>query len=219
MVYECENCEAVLGPGLGACPFCGEVFDEAVPDDALWAGPVEAASVVEAPPAEMVPAFVAEETAPPSPRAGRRRWPQAVAALFLLLGLGALGFCLWEARPIPAPIIQPAAHPLTDLAAHPEYAAHMAALVQKLRATGVGAEWPAFGSDDVLLITPRARGAEAPVAWDRDMDRRLAQGVYGDFAQTRFESGFPDGDTLACFVLVTGAKGQVVAVDFMGELK
>ena len=95
----------------------------------------------------------------------------------------------------------------------------MTALVQKLRATGAEAEWPAFGSDDILLITPQARGAEPPVAWDRDMDRRLAQGVYGDFAQTRFESGFPDGDTTACFVLVTGARGKVMAVDFMGQVE
>ena len=214
MIYECDNCEAVLGPGLGACPFCGEVFDEPVPDDAVWDGPVAVAPVI----VEAAPA-APPEAAPPSTRAGHRRRPAAIGALFLLLGLGALGFRQWEARPIPVPVVQPAARPLTDLAAHPEYASHMTALVQKLRATGVEAEWPAFGSDDVLLITPQARNAEPPAAWDRDMDRRLAQGVYGDFAQTRFESGFCDSDTTACFVLVTGAKGQVVAVDFMGDLK
>jgi hypothetical protein len=95
----------------------------------------------------------------------------------------------------------------------------MAAFVQELRATGVGAEWPAFGSNDVLLITPQARAAEPPAAWDVDTFRRLAQGVYGGFAQTRFESGFCDTDTTACFVLVTSASGQVVAVDFMGNLR
>ena len=94
----------------------------------------------------------------------------------------------------------------------------MTALVQKLGSTGVGAEWPAFGSDDMLIITPQARAAEPPVTWDVDMSRRLAQGVYGEFAQTRFESGFPDRDTTACFVVVTGTTGQVVAVDFMGRV-
>jgi len=220
MVYECEYCEAVLGPGLGACPFCGQVFDEAVPDDALWDGPVAVTPLVEpeeaAPPEEVAPP---EEAAPPTLRTGRRRWPQAAAALLLLLGLGSLGFHQWKARPTPIPIARPTVRPLTDLAAHPDYAAHMTALVQKLRATGAEAEWPAFGSDDILLITPQARGTEPPVAWDRDMDRRLAQGVYGDFAQTRFESGFPDGDTTACFVLVTGARGKVMAVDFMGQVE
>lgn len=95
----------------------------------------------------------------------------------------------------------------------------MNALVQKLRATGVGVEWPAFGSNDVLLITPQTRPAEPAAVWDTNMNRRLAQGIYGAFALTRHESGFPDEDTTACFVLVTSTSGQVVAVDFMGELE
>lgn len=207
MVYECDNCEAALGPGLTACPRCGQVFDEPVPADALWDETVPA--VQAAPP---------ESVALPSLRVSRRRWPRVAAAL-LLLGLGWLGFHHWSASPAPEPVLVPAPRPLTDLAAHPQYAAHMADFVQKLRATGVGVEWPAFGSDDVLLITPLARAAEPPVAWDADTYRRLAQGIYGDFALTRFESGFPEPDTMVCFVLVTSPSGQVMAVDFMGDLK
>lgn len=212
MVYECDNCEAALGPGLTVCPRCGQVFDEPVPADALWKEPA--------------PIAVAEETAAPpdlalSPRPPVRRKPRQwspLATALLLLGLVWLGYRQWNA---PAAPISSAPVPLlqTDLAAHPQYAAHMTALVAHLRAMGVGAEWPAFGSNDVLLITPQARAAEPPVAWDADTYRRLAQGIYGEFAQTRFESGFCDTDTTACFVLVTSASGQVAAVDFMGELR
>lgn len=35
MVYECDQCSAVLPGGVFACPRCGEKFDEAVPADAL----------------------------------------------------------------------------------------------------------------------------------------------------------------------------------------
>lgn len=213
MVYECDNCEAALAPSLTACPRCGQVFDEPVPADALWDGPV--------------PAAVAEGTAAPPDvvtplrlpiRRKPRRWSPLAAAL-LLLGLVWLGYRQWSLPAAPESVPLPAPRPPTDLAAHSQYAAHMTVLVQKLRATGVGAEWPAFGSNDMLLVTPQARVAEPPVAWDVDMDRRLAQGIYGEFAQTRFESGFCDTDTTACFVLVTSASGQVVAVDFMGDLK
>lgn len=34
MIYECEGCDAVLTAGAAACPQCGEVFDEPVPEDA-----------------------------------------------------------------------------------------------------------------------------------------------------------------------------------------
>lgn len=219
MVYECEYCEGVLGPGLTACPWCGQVFDEAVPDDAQRAGPVPAAASdgVGGQPL-LKDAAAPEAVTSPGPRKRSRDWSPSAVSL-VLLGLCWLGYRHWDAPPAPEPVLTPATDSLTDLAAHPQYAAHMAALVQKLRATGVRAEWPAFGSDDVLLITPQARVAEPPVAWDADTDRRLAQGVYGEFAQTRFESGFPDGDTTACFVLVTGASGNVMAGDFMGRVE
>lgn len=219
MVYECDKCETALGPGLTVCPGCGQIFDDPVPDDARWDESAPAAvseGIVEpSPPAEAAP----PEKAAPLHQRTNPRWARAAAAVLLLLGLGLLGSRHWSSPPAskPVPILTP--RPSIDLAAHPHYAANMEALVQKLRATGVGAEWPAFGSNDVLLITPQARAAELPVAWSADMSRRLAQGVYGDFAQTRFESGFPDTDTTACFVLVASASGQVVAVDFMGSLK
>ena len=239
MVYECDNCEAALGPGLTVCPRCGQVFDEPVPADALWddlvpievveraaepsviveAAPLEAAPL-EAAPLEAAPLEAAplEVVTRPRLRVSRHRWLRTIAAGILILELGWLGYYQWG-RPIPPEPVFLSAPRLADLAAHPQYAAHMTALVQQLRGTGVGAEWPAFGSDDMLLITPQARAAEPPVAWDADMDRRLAQGIYGDFVLTRHESGFPDTDSMACFVLVTSPSGQVVAVDFMGELK
>ena len=34
MVYECEDCEGILLPGITTCPKCGTIFDEAVPQDA-----------------------------------------------------------------------------------------------------------------------------------------------------------------------------------------
>ena len=34
MTYECEECGATLSAGLLCCPKCGQVFDEAVPQDA-----------------------------------------------------------------------------------------------------------------------------------------------------------------------------------------
>lgn len=213
MLYECDNCEAALGPGLTACPRCGQIFDEPVPADALWEEPAPAAVAEEiaAPPDAALP------PRPPVRRNPRRGSP--LTAALLLLGLVWLGYRQWNAPAAPEPVPLPAPRPPTDLAAHPQYAAHMTAFVERLRATGVGAEWPAFGSDDVLLVTPQARAAEPPMAWDTDMDRRLAQGIYGDFVLTRHEAGFPDTDAMACFVLVTGVSGQVVAVDFMGELK
>lgn len=212
MVYECDNCEATLGPGLTVCPRCGQVFDEPVPADALWEEPAPAAVTEEiaAPPDIVTPSR-------PPVRRKPRPWPPLATAL-LLLGLGWLGYRQWNAPPAPISSAPVPALP-TDLAAHPQYAAYMTAFVQELRATGVGAEWPAFGSNDVLVITPQARAAEPPTAWDTDMDRRLAQGIYGHFALTRFRSGFPEPDTTACFVLVTSASGQVMAVDFMGKLE
>lgn len=216
MVYECENCAAALGPGLTVCPHCGQIFDEPVPDDALWD---EATLVVPDSDLEAALPALADAAPPEAVRSPRlSRWPRT-AAVLLFLGLGWLGFRHWNAPAAPTTLVAPFPRPPTDLAAHPHYATNMTALVQKLRAMGVGAEWPAFGSNDVLLVTPRTRAAELPMAWDADMDRRLAQGIYGDFAQTRFESGFPDSDTTACFVFVTNGSGKVMAVDFMGNLK
>lgn len=225
MIYECDNCEAMLGPGLTVCPRCGEAFDEPVPADALWnQPPFDALPEPDTLPDEVLgPPLLAEaaplEAAPLSgSKPSSRHLPPSAVSL-VLLGLCWLGFYYWGPPSTPVPVLAPAARPLTDLAAHPQYAANMTVLVQKLRATGVGAEWPAFGDNDVLLITPQARAAEPPMTWDADMNRRLAQGVYGSFALTRHESGFADGDTTACFVVVTGASGQVVAVDFMGRLE
>jgi len=214
MVYECDNCEATLGPGVAVCPRCGQVFDEPVPADALWD---EAVSIAVSEGVVAPPLWVEAAPSPRQVSRRSRRWPQA-AALLLLPGVGWL---VYSHRHTPVTPISAAPTPIlqTDLVAHPEYTAHMTAFVEHLRATGVGAEWPAFGSNDVLVITPKARAAEPPVAWDVDMDRRLAQGIYGDFVLTRHESGFPDSDAMACFVLVTSASGQVVAVDFMGELR
>ncbi len=213
MIYECDNCQVALGPGLTACPRCGQVFDEPVPADALWEEPAPDAGVE----TTAEPPLLAEAAPPRQVSRRRRRWPQA-AALLLLPGLGWLVYSHRRA-PVaptpsaPVPILQ------TDLAAHPQYAARMTAFVEHLRATGVGAEWPAFGGNDVLVVTPQARAAEPPVTWNADMDRRLAQGIYGEFALTRHESGFPDTEAMACFVLVTSASGQVVAGDFMGDLR
>ena len=36
MIYECDVCSAALPPCALACPQCGEVFDEAVPEDAVF---------------------------------------------------------------------------------------------------------------------------------------------------------------------------------------
>lgn len=219
MVYECETCEALLTPGLIACPHCGQVFDDPVPDDAV-ADEVEPTEFVptEVPPGE-APLEMIESGDPPvrrTPRlwsAGRR-----AALVALLLGLGWLGYRHESSPPArPASIAPVVSH--TDLEAHPQYAANMTVFVQKLRAMGVSAEWPAFSSNDVLLITPQSQPAEAPVAWNLDMYRRLAQGVYGQFAQNRYESGFAETDTTACFVIVTSASGKVMAVDFMGSLQ
>lgn len=203
MVYECETCEAVLGPGLTVCPRCGQVFDEPVPADALWD---DVAS--------------AEPSSAPIERAKpRRRWLRAAFAVLMLLVGVWLGYHSWDRAAPPKPVSVPIPRPPTDLEAHPQYAARMTALLEELRATGVGAEWPAFGSNDTLVVTPQARPAEPSVTWDTDSYRRLAQGIYGHFAMTRFEAGFPEPDTQACFVIVTSASGEVVAVDFMGDLK
>ena len=220
MIYECDICEAVLGPGWIVCPHCGQTFDEPVPADALGDDfvPTAAPETIAEPPA-LEDAAPLDAVVLPRFRANRRRWsPSTVAALLLFGGIW-LGYHQWDKATAPEPVRLPAPPPPTDLAAHQQYAVHMAAFVQELRAMGIEAEWPAFGSNDMLVVTPKARIAEPPIVWDADGYRRLAQGIYGHFAQTRFESGFTDTDTTACFVLVTSASGEVVAVDFMGDLK
>lgn len=221
MVYECETCEAVLTPGLIACPRCGQVFDEPVPDDAV-ADEVFVSDIIAAETAE--PPLSSEASLPdviPPIRRTSRSWSVSKSWAFaaLLVGLVWLGVHHWASLPVSQPLSAALPVSPTDLVAHPQYASNMAVFVQKLRATGVGAEWPAFGSNDVLLITPQARVPEAPMAWTADMYRRLAQGIYGQFAQNRYESGFSETDTTACFVVVTSASGQIMAVDFMGDLQ
>lgn len=224
MVYECETCETVLAPGLIACPRCGQIFDEPVPDDAVAAEPPilpKSAQVVsreEAP--SDTPLELLEPVSLPARRTSRP-WSRGktVALAILMVGLCWFGYHYWVVLPVSQPVAATLPAPLTDLAAHPQYASNMDAFVQKLRATGVGAQWPAFRSNDVLLITLQPRVADAPAVWNSDMYRRLAQGIYGQFAQNRYESGFSETDTTACFVIVTNAAGQVMAVDFMGNLQ
>lgn len=186
-----------MAPGLIACPRCGQVFDEPVPDDAA--------------------SLFREEALPPT-----HSWRQTGIIAILVAVFGVLtwfGYRHWPAPPAVTPFVMVLPARPTDLGAHPQYAANMVVFVQKLRLMGVGAQWPACRSNDVLLITPQVRVPEASTAWTADMYRRLAQGIYGQFAQNRYESGFSDTDTTACFVIVTSASGQVMAVDFMGNLQ
>ena len=236
MVYECETCETVLTPGLTACPHCGQAFDDPVPEDATTEIPPPPSILGES--ESDSEAGLTPETVlsfPGSPELGRgglfvpllpvsrtprwKLWAKTVAAALLLAGAVWLGYRHWAAPSTPHPVVAALSIPPTDLAAHPQYAANMTVFVQKLRAMGVEADWPAFSSNDMLRITPQPRAAEASAAWNRDMYRRLAQGIYGHFAQNRYEAGFSETDTTACFVIVTNASGQVMAVDFMGNLQ
>lgn len=107
----------------------------------------------------------------------------------------------------------------TDVAAHPTYAANMTAFVGSLRQTGVGAQWPAFGSNDTLLITPQTMVKGQRAEWNADLYHELAQGIYANFVFRRYESKFSDTDSTTCFVVVSDTSGKVVAVDLMGDLK
>ncbi len=231
MIYECENCEAVLGSGLMSCPRCGHLFDEPVPDDALsdeaeeW---VESALPVESPPL-VLPSV---EPPPVPPTRKTRRPLRIVWSLAAALALAGL---VWAGVRFAAPLlitppasdseaVMPTTTDLsnglpTDVAAHPTYAANMTAFVGSLRQTGVGAQWPAFGSNDTLLITPQTMVKGQRAEWNADLYHELAQGIYANFVFRRYESKFSDTDSTTCFVVVSDTSGKVVAVDLMGDLK
>ena len=239
MIYECERCDFVLSAGWTSCPRCGEVFDEPVPADAL---PDELEGTFALPPAPPPPAVapppppvISVPVAPPLPapsvapaQPGRRPLlPRLLAGLAASLALIGTGWWLGQRHAaVPAPpadvSVAPASTPTdglpTDTVAHPTYAAEMAAFVNQLRATGVGAQWPA-GSNDVLVITPPAVVDGTKALWDKDTYQRLAQGVYGNFAQNRFHAGFSDTDSTTCFVIVSDPSGKVVATDLMGDVE
>jgi len=215
MIYECEHCETVLKAGMTACPRCAQAFDEPVPPDATPANPKGVAIAA--------PAL-------PKTRAKRPvRLPSMALWLIACLVLISLGWLLgtrYNALPHlapPAPAGSEAAEPAnmlpTDLAAHVGYKKDMAGFVAKLRTTGVGAQWPAFGSNDTLLITPQAMVNGQRAAYNPDLYRELAQGVYANFVFRRYDSGFSDTDSTTCFVIVTNTSGQVVAADLMGNLQ
>ncbi len=202
IVYECEHCETALGPGLIACPSCGQNFDEPVPGDAV----------------------LLEEPNPPKADApkSRKRSPLIPA---VILGITVLTGVGWFGRrsfvPIKAPVTAAAPSPfiLTEMTMHPAYAAHMTAYLGKLRGSGMGAQWPAFGGSDTLLIIapPPVKGQAA--AWSDTQLKQLAQGVYAGFWENRYETGFSDSDSTTCFVLVSDASGRIAAVDLMGTVQ
>jgi len=213
MVYECEHCEAVLGPGLMACPRCGQAFDEPVPEDAILADE-EGALLASLPQADLPPA---------RPRCPVRFFRLASGALGILVltGLGWLGVRVFAPLrpPVPATVVRAPPAPLTESRAHPAYAADMTAFVRTLRASGVGAQWPAFGGSDTLLITPPTGVGGQRAGWNADLYKQLAQGIYASFWEKRYETGFSDSDSTTCFVLVCDQSGKVVAVDLMGNVE
>jgi hypothetical protein len=195
MIYECEHCETALGPGLLSCPNCGENFDEPVPDDALLP---EAAPV--------------------------RRSNHFPRILATVVGVTMLIVFGWLGRRALAPVETPIAAILpsvqrTEMTMHPAYAADMTALVHKLHASGVGAEWPAFGASDTLIIIPPTQVKGQPAVWNTALYRQLAQGIYAGFWEKRYESGFSDSDSTTCFVLVCDESGKVTAADLMGTVE
>ena len=247
-VYECEECETALGPGWMACPRCGQPFDEPVPDDATLPQEEaleEERLETESPAEEMLPVSPSEPDLflPPSdlplfprdlppplklppPRSRppcRMRLPRLAAAMLgivTVLGLGwagVRGFALLN-PPSPAPVVSALPPPLSDLRAHPAYASDMAAFVEKLRASGVAAQWPAFGGSDTLLITPPTVVGEQRAVWNADLYKQLAQGIYANFWEKRYETGFSDSDSTTCFVLVCDESGKIVAADLMGNV-
>ncbi len=208
-IYECEHCETALGPGLLACPRCGQAFDEPVPADASVPDERET----------FPPSQAFEDLPPASPRRATLfpRLAAGLTAVLLLLGLFWLGVRFL--RPSAPPAESRAAPLLTDLQAHPAYPAAMASFVGSLHAAGVEAQWPAFGSSDTLLIMPPASIHGQRALWNADLDKRLAQGIYGSFWERRYETGFSDSDSTTCFVLVCDQSGKIVAVDLMGNVE
>lgn len=198
---------------MTACPRCGQAFDEPVPADAT--------------PAEAGKRIVA---VPPAPKASAQRavhLPKIALWLTASLTLMGLGWLLGvhhaappgPTLPAPAPSTVPINNLPTDLAAHPGYKAGMSAFLSKLRGTGVGAQWPAFSDNDTLVITPQAVVNGQRAAYNPDLYRELAQGVYAHFVFCRYEAGFSDTDSTTCFVIVSDSSGRVVAADLMGNLE
>ncbi len=220
MIYECEYCETALGPGLLSCPNCGEDFDEPVPDDALlheailpFVGDLPLVDDQPLPTAVDRPQFAL-------PR--RRKQLSRLLALLLgvcfLAGLGWLGRRAFLPPKAPSSAALPSAL-LTEMTMHPAYAADMTAFVDKLHASGVGAQWPAFGGSDTLIIIPPTQVKGQPAAWNATLYRQLAQGIYAGFWEKRYESGFSDSDSTTCFVFVCDESGKVTAVDMMGTVE
>ena len=223
----------VLGPGLMSCPRCGNPFDEPVPDDATPDAAEEIVATVTPPAVSLPPVELPPLAVPPAARRPSRL-PKLAWALAVVLALVGLG---WAAYPFvspfalrlpflrPAPtVILPVANVTTDklptdLAAHPGYAANMAEFVRSLRASGVEAQWPAFGSADTLLITPQTVVNGQRAEWTADLYHELAQGVYANFVFRRYESKFSDTDSTTCFIVVSDSSGKVVAADLMGNLQ
>ena len=214
MVYECENCEKALGPGLLSCPNCGEDFDEPVPDDA----PLQEAFLPPAVDTSLPPGIDTSRLAVPR---RRKQFPRLLALLLgisLLAGLSWLGRRAFSPPKAPSSAALPSAQ-LTEMTMHPAYAADMTTFVDKLHTSGVGAQWPAFGGSDTLIIIPPTMVKGQPAAWDATLYRQLAQGIYAGFWEKRYESGFSDSDSTTCFVFVCDESGKVTAVDMMGTVE
>lgn len=184
----------MLGPGLIACPQCGEGFEAPVPADAF------------------------QLQAVPSPKRLFRREAMGLSAL-LLLTAGAIFGVRSLSHPSPPAAPPPRVAVPSEMAAHPTYAADMTAFIGKLRASGLAAQWPAFGGSDTLLITPPALVGGQKAAWNQTLYQQLAQGAYGGFWERRYESGFSDSDSTTCFVLVCDSSGKIVAADLMGTVQ
>lgn len=211
MVYECEYCETVLTAGLTACPHCGEAFDDPVPGDATL--PISEENVL--PPAG--------HSEPVSSLRPSRSFPKTMGMLAVVALLGACWFGVrsyWisahrhEAQSADSPALV-----TTDLQAHPNYSPSMNGLVSKLQSSGINAQWPAFGSNDTLLITPPLEVGGKRAVWNGDLYKQLAQGIYANFWEKRYEAGFSDRESTTCFVLVSDASGNIVATDLMGNVE
>lgn len=202
MVYECEHCETTLGPNLLACPNCGQDFDEPVPGDAVLTEKLNLQKAV-APRSRKRPPLI----------------PAAILGVIVLVGAGWIG--LRSFVPVKAPITAATPPPviLTEMSMHPGYAAHMTSYLGKLRSSGMGAQWPAFGGSDTLLIIAPPQVKGQTLTWSETQLKQLAQGVYAGFWENRYETGFSDTDSTTCFVLVSDASGKIAAVDLMGTVQ